>query len=178
MSNDLTIEFVHVGDLTPDPANARKHSKRNLDAIAASLSKFGQRRPLVVTHAGVVIAGNGTLEAAKGLGWEHVAVTRTPADWDDDRARAYALADNRTAELAEWDNDILGGQLVELEAVGWDTGALGFEPVKDGDDDLDTSSQLGETKYAVIIDVPTEWEQAELLEKLVSEGLAARPLML
>lgn len=128
---DLGVEFVDLDTLTPDPKNARRHSSRNLSAIAASLTEFGQRRPLVVSHSGVVLAGNGTLEAARSLGWQRIAVTRTPEDWTEDTARAYALADNRTAELAEWNEDILGTQLVALDAKGWDIAALGFEPVPD-----------------------------------------------
>lgn len=129
MTQKMTVETVSVNALTPDPKNARKHSTKNLDAIASSLREFGQRRPLVVTGDGVVLAGNGTLEAAKSLGWEEIAVTRTPRDWDYDRARAYALADNRTAELAEWDGAVLAEHLVELDAVGWDVADLGFEPL-------------------------------------------------
>lgn len=124
----LKVQTVKVESLTPDPENARKHNQKNLDAIVGSLRAFGQRRPLVV-HGDVVIAGNGTLEAAKSLGWTHVSVTRTPADWTFEQARAYALADNRTAELAAWDEKILADQLVELDAVGWDLAEIGFEPL-------------------------------------------------
>lgn len=132
MNPDLNLVVVPVVDLVPDPENARKHSARNLDAIAGSLRLFGQRRPLVV-HGQVVIAGNGTLEAAKSLGWTHVAITRTPADWSVEQARAYALADNRTAELAAWDDRILADQLVELDGVGFELGDLGFAPLKPPD---------------------------------------------
>lgn len=124
---DLIVELVPVESLTPDPGNARRHSQRNLDAIAGSLSRFGQRRPLVVTADGIVLAGNGTLEAAKSLGWKQIAITRIPNDWTHDQARAYALADNRTAELAEWDGKLLADQLVELDAVGWEISELGFQ---------------------------------------------------
>ena len=58
----MNLETVTIESLKLDPNNARKHSKRNLDAIKASLEKFGQRKPIFV-HNGVVIAGNGTLEA-------------------------------------------------------------------------------------------------------------------
>lgn len=125
--HELRIELVDVDALIPDPQNARKHGKRNLDAIKASLERFGQRRPLVVTAAGVVIAGNGTLEAAKALGWSQVAIARTPGSWTDDEAKAYALADNRTAELAEWDTALLAEQLGELDSAGWDVRGLGFD---------------------------------------------------
>jgi ParB-like chromosome segregation protein Spo0J len=132
----MTLETVAIKSLVPDPANARKHSSKNLEAIANSLTRFGQRRPLVVTGDSIVIAGNGTLEAAKSLGWTEIAVTRTPRGWDYETARAYALADNRTAELAEWDSQVLVDQLLELDAVGWDVSELGFEsltPPTEGD---------------------------------------------
>jgi len=123
----MKIETRPIKTLTPDPQNARKHDQRNLDAIKASLDKFGQRKPIVVTPEGVVLAGNGTLEAAKSLGWSEIAVTVTPKDWDYATAKAYALADNRSAELAEWDTSILASQLVELDSEGWDIGELGFD---------------------------------------------------
>ena len=120
---------ISITDLSLDPQNARKHSARNLEAIAASLEKFGQRKPIVV-HRGVVLAGNGTLEAAKSLGWTEIDVAEVPDDWDNDTAKAYALADNRTAELAEWDESELAKQLLELQDADWDITELGFEITK------------------------------------------------
>ena len=117
---------ILITDLSLDPKNARKHSARNLEAIAASLEKFGQRKPIVV-HRGVVLAGNGTLEAAKSLGWTEIDVAEVPEDWDNDTAKAYALADNRTAELAEWDESELAKQLLELDEKGWNIEELGFK---------------------------------------------------
>lgn len=125
----MKLEKVKISSLTLDPENARKHSKKNLDAIAGSLNTFGQRRPLVVWD-NIVIAGNGTIEAAKSLGWTDIEITRCPPDWTHDQARAYALADNRTAELAEWDADILANQLIELDAVGYDVSEWGFEKLE------------------------------------------------
>ena len=131
---------ISITDLSLDPKNARKHSTRNLEAIAASLEKFGQRKPIVV-HRGVVLAGNGTLEAAKSLGWTEIDVAEVPDDWDNDTAKAYALADNRTAELAEWDESELAKQLLELQDADWDIEELGFEVPAlsdiDGDKDED-----------------------------------------
>ena len=120
---------ISITDLSLDPKNARKHSARNLEAIATSLEKFGQRKPIVV-HRGVVLAGNGTLEAAKSLGWTEIDVAEVPDDWDNDTAKAYALADNRTAELAEWDESELAKQLLELQDADWDITELGFEITK------------------------------------------------
>jgi len=122
----MKISEKAISDLQLDPQNARKHSEKNLKAIAASLEKFGQRKPIVV-HRGVVIAGNGTLAAAQSLGWTEIAVSEVPDGWDDETAQAYALADNRSAELAEWDEGELAKQLLELEAEGWDIAELGFD---------------------------------------------------
>jgi DNA modification methylase len=125
--NELRIETVNVNSLTPDPANARKHDGKNLQAIAHSLEKFGQRKPICVTPDSIVVAGNGTLEAAKSLGWSEIVIARTPVGWTWEQIRAFALADNRTAELAEWDNKVLADQLLELDANGWELEELGFE---------------------------------------------------
>jgi len=123
----MKLETWLIANLTADPQNARTHDKRNLDAIATSLTKFGQRKPIVITPEGIILAGNGTVQAAKQLKWKEVQVTVTPKDWDYATARAYALADNRSAELAEWDTSVLASQLVELDAEGWDIGELGFD---------------------------------------------------
>jgi DNA modification methylase len=104
---------VPIGQLTIDPANARKHSKRNLESIAASLKRFGQQKPIVIDKAKVVRAGNGTLQAAISLGWETIGCVMTELTGPD--AMAYAIADNRTAELAEWDDPVLKATLESLE---------------------------------------------------------------
>jgi hypothetical protein len=122
----VKIETRKISDLIPDPRNARTHDDKNLKAIAGSLEKFGQRKPIVVTTDGVVLAGNGTVAAARTLGWSLIDVVVAPADWDEATAKAFALADNRSAELAEWDSGALTSQLLELDANGWDITALGF----------------------------------------------------
>jgi len=125
----MQIETVTLDSLTADPNNARKHDKRNIDAIAHSLEQFGQRKPIVATHDGVVIAGNGTLEAARKIGWTAISIARAPEGWDEATVRAYALADNQTGALAEWDEAVLNGTLAELAEDGWDITALGFDEI-------------------------------------------------
>lgn len=109
----MEIETVSIAELAKDPKNARKHGQRNLVAIQESLKTFGQQKPIVVDAAGKVIAGNGTLEAARALGWSSISIIRT--DLDDHKAKAFALADNKTAELAEWDDQALAAALAEIE---------------------------------------------------------------
>ena len=137
----MQIETVDITDLQPDPKNARKHDETNLKAIKASLSEFGQRKPIVITSKNVVVAGNGTLAAARSLGWDAIDAVRVPADWTANQIKAFALADNRTAELADWDRDILSTQLVELQTDGWDISLIGFDvtdlPTKPADENDD-----------------------------------------
>jgi ParB-like chromosome segregation protein Spo0J len=123
----MKIETLRIADLTLDPNNARQHDAKNLKAIEGSLTQFGQRKPIVITEAGVIVAGNGTVTAAKSLGWETIDAVRVPADWTHDQVKAFALADNRTAELATWDIHVLDEQLWELEEFGTDVKELGFE---------------------------------------------------
>jgi len=122
----VKLETVSIDDLDLDPQNARKHDDKNLKAIADSLQQFGQRKPIVVWGK-TVVAGNGTLVAARSLGWDKISVVYVPEAWSADQVKAYALADNRSAELAEWDDKVLASQLLELDEAGFDISTLGFE---------------------------------------------------
>lgn len=123
----MNIERLAIDKLNLDPNNARKHDNANLEAIAGSLTQFGQRKPIVISQDNIVVAGNGTLTAAKSLGWTAIDAVRVPADWDADRIKAFALADNRTAELAAWDQQVMASQLLELQEAGFDIEEFGFE---------------------------------------------------
>jgi ParB-like chromosome segregation protein Spo0J len=121
----VLIESVPISSLLPDPSNVRRHDEKNLAAIKGSLKKFGQRKPIVARN-GVVIAGNGTLAAAQALGWSEIQIVRAD-DMSATDATAYAIADNRTAELAEWDMESLGSTLQALREDGLDLLEIGFD---------------------------------------------------
>lgn len=104
MKGSSEYQTIPLDKLTEDPANVRKHSQKNLDAIKGSLKKFGQQKPIVVGADGVIIAGNGTYRAAKELGWKSIKCVMSKLKGV--QAVAYAIADNRTGELAEWDSNL------------------------------------------------------------------------
>jgi DNA modification methylase len=119
---ELAGMIVEISTLKLDPSNVRRHPARQLEAIKASLTRFGQQKPIVIDARGVVIAGNGTLEAALLLGWTHIAAVQSTLDGVE--RISYAIADNRTAELAEWDLPALGQLLGSLDADS--LGAAGY----------------------------------------------------
>ncbi len=110
-----------IGSLKLDPQNAMDHPETNLGAIKASYSKFGQNKPIVALKNGTVIDGNGQLQAAKELGWEKIAVVIFEKEED---ARAYAIAANRTAQLATWNPKVLAPYLKGIQDT--ERRALGF----------------------------------------------------
>lgn len=129
----MNIENIDIASLVPDPNNVRKHSQKNLDAIKGSLTKFGQQKPIVVDEKNVVIAGNGTFAAAKELGWKSLNCVVTSLSGFE--KTAFALADNRTAELAKWDQGGLDEMLASLQLNDFDVTEIGFD-MPDLDSDL------------------------------------------
>ena len=121
----MKIETRPLGAITPYEKNPRDNDAA-VEAVAASIREFGFRVPLVVDEHGVIVCGHTRFKAAKKLGLEtvpvHVATDLTP-----DQVRAYRIADNKTAELASWDTDLLPLELADLQDAGIDWSALGFD---------------------------------------------------
>lgn len=201
---------VSVSELRADPNNARRHSDRNVEAIKASLRRFGQRLPLIAREGGVIVAGNGRLKAAQALGWKEVAVVYV--DDDPSKAAAFAIADNRTAELATWDGATLAATLqtlteedLDLVDLGWTSAELDaligdrlpLEPAAtlsmtssnsstDAPSDGDPLGQVDEPastegesrgfdlEGCVVVECGSAEAAEQLIERLKSEGLAAR----
>lgn len=179
----LTVEKMEIAGLSADPGNVRRHSVRNLEAITASLRRFGQQKPIVVDAHNVVRAGNGTLEAARKLGWKEIAVVRTALAGAD--AVAYAIADNRTAELARWDTDSLSGQLAamdeELRAVaGFVEGELAslLGEVENGKQETVEKELAVPEIYELAVVCRDEADQKALFNRLSAEGRQCRVLTL
>jgi DNA modification methylase len=109
-------DLVPIGSLRPHPRNARTHSKKQIGLIKGSIEKFGQIKPVIIDDADTILAGHGFIEAARLAGLTHVAVIRF-SHLTEAQKRAYLIADNKIAEQAGWDREILAielGELVEL----------------------------------------------------------------
>lgn len=135
---DIDLSYIHeqlrslavpINSLVPDPANPKEHGEENIEAIKASLRKFGQDQPLVVQKQGrIVRKGNGRMTAAIQLGWTHIAALF--CDEDEITAIERALADNRSAQLGGWNNPILRQVMEQLAErgdgtlIGWSADAV------------------------------------------------------
>lgn len=126
-----TLEVVYKapGELTPDPRNARTHSKKQVAQIIASIRAFGFTNPILADPQGNLIAGHGRLRAAKEMGLESVPVI-TLDGLSEPQKKALRLADNKIALNAGWDTEILKLELAELSLpeIDIDLGLTGFSP--------------------------------------------------
>lgn len=196
-----------IADFALDPKNARKHDAKNMAATVESLKLTGQAKCIVVWDqtpeqggGKIIIAGNGTVEAAKRLGWTHIAANVRGFD-SEAAAVAYGLADNRTAELASWDYEELVGRFGDLKADGWEIGNLGwedyelepllnaeFKPVAPDDTDASTDGEANTPGAVVATEVggrngEKHWkvllttEQKEALDGLLGDGWSGEDLV-
>ncbi len=125
----MNFEYRPTNSLRPYPGNARTHSPKQIRQIARSIKHFGFNNPVLVDDDGQIIAGHGRVEAAKLLNMKTVPTVRLSHMSEDDK-RGYILTDNRIAEKAGYDNEILAIELQHLADVGFDVSLTGFEPAE------------------------------------------------
>lgn len=144
----MKIEQWDIDRVRPYEKNPRRNDKA-VQAVAESIREFGFRQPIVVDGDGVIVVGHTRYKAALKLGLKSVPV-HVAADLTPQQARAYRLADNRTAENAEWDVDLLPIELGELRDEGFDLKLAGFsdkelaEYLREFDTDLDGGDTGGD----------------------------------
>ena len=167
-----------IDGLVPDPQNPRTHDEPNIGSIAASLRRYGQRTPLVVNRTGrVILKGNGTHAAALRLGWTELAVVWVKDDATT--ATGYALADNRTGELAGWDDALLLASIATVRDSDADLAdallldqLLGPLP-----EPGDAEPEEIDIPYGVVVTCADEEAQVALLEEFTERGLECRALL-
>ncbi|MBL8964918.1 MAG: ParB N-terminal domain-containing protein [Phycisphaeraceae bacterium] len=121
----MLVELRKIADIKPYPENPRRNDGA-VDAVASSIREYGFRQPVVVDADGVIVVGHTRWKAAQRLGMTQVPV-HVATDLTPEQARAYRIADNRTALIAEWDEDLLSSELAALKAMDVDLSLLGFE---------------------------------------------------
>ena len=116
---ELKIEYLPIKALKPYEKNTRKHQKKDVENVARSIEKFGMNDPIGIWKDNIIVEGHGRLLACKQLGMTEVPCVRLDHLTDEQR-REYAIAHNATAELSEWDLDILPDELAELDLSDFD----------------------------------------------------------
>ena len=122
----MNIEYTHVNELRPYAGNARTHSKKQIRQIAKSIERFGFCNPVLIDDEKQIVAGHGRVEAAKLLNMKAVPTVRLSHLSEADK-RAYIIADNKLAEKAGWDREILAIELQTLVDLNFDVEITGFE---------------------------------------------------
>jgi ParB-like chromosome segregation protein Spo0J len=177
----VKVQARSIDSIRPYPGNPRLNDDA-VDAVAESIRRFGFRQPIVVDAEGVVVAGHTRLKAAQKLGLETVPV-HVAADLSAEQVRAYRLADNATAEHAEWDYELLPIELEAIAAGGFDPESLGFDPdalarILDPAKGDETGPDPGEDRYreqyGVIVVCEDEPHQQRVYEDLVAAGHQCR----
>lgn len=132
---ELKIEYMALEKLKPYEKNARKHQEADLSTIKASISEFGMSDPIGVWGKdNIIVEGHGRYLACKELGIAEVPVIHLDHLTDEQR-RAYALAHNKTAEMSEWDFDLLGGELADI--IDIDMSDFGFDLSEDEEEETE-----------------------------------------
>ena len=121
----MNIELWDIERVKPY-ANNPRHNDDAVEAVAASIREFGFRQPIVVDTEGIVVVGHTRHKAALKLGLKKVPV-HVATDLTSEQARAYRIADNKSAELSDWDYDLLPIELAGLQEMNYDLGLLGFD---------------------------------------------------
>lgn len=120
------IERLPPGDLVPYDRNSRTHSPEQIEQIVASVKEFGFTNPILIAEDNTIIAGHGRVQAAVAMGMDVVPCLRI-AGLTDEQRRAYIIADNKLAENAGWDDELLRLELGELRDLGYDIDVVGFD---------------------------------------------------
>jgi len=136
-----------IEDLTPDPRNARVHPPEQVARLAGSIKEFGFLSPVLINKDNQIIAGHGRVEAARKAGVKKVPCVQIE-HLTDTQQRAYVLADNRLAQMAEWDMTTVANEMAELKDMEFDLDLTGFtegevmDALRDiGEVNMDTNSK-------------------------------------
>ena len=121
----MKIEIADINTIKPYQNNPRKLSKLAIEKVAMSLKEYGFRQPIVVDKNNIIVAGHTRYRASKKLGYKQVPITIVD-NLTPEQINAYRIADNRTAEESDWDNDLLKMQIKELELKDFNLDLLGF----------------------------------------------------
>lgn len=175
----LDVQYRAVETLIPFARNARTHSDAQVAQIAASIREFGWTNPVLVDGENGIIAGHGRVLAARKLGMEQVPCIEL-GDLSPTQKRAYIIADNKLAENAGWDRDLLKLEIEEFDSEGFNIELLGFEAgelseilgfdkiVNDKKDIQDSE------KFCLMVEYENESQLQNAYQEAIAKGLPCK----
>ena len=153
---------VPISDLIPYERNPRKNDKA-VKKVAASLERFGLvKNSVVVDEDMVLITGHTTLKAMQSLGWTACPAVTQVYGLTEEEKRAYRIADNRLGEVAEWDLDLLAGELASLNEVGFDAELTGFDTDALAELYPPEKPEVAEDDYEPPVEIETSIQRGDL----------------
>ena len=167
---EVEVKDIEIGRIRPYENNPR-YNDGAVDAVAESIRQFGWKQPIVVDKDGVIIAGHTRYKAAQKLGYKTVPCVMAD-DLTEEQVRAYRLADNKTAELAEWDFFKLDQELENIVSI--DMVALGFDDLSEELGGRERPEAAFSEEISVMVDCESEKEAEELFSRLRKEGYSCR----
>lgn len=157
----LQVKYRDIDSLIPYAKNSRTHNDEQVAQIAASIKEFGWTNPVLVDGENGIIAGHGRVLAARKLGFTEVPTIEL-AHLSDTQRRAYIIADNRLAEMAGWDGDMLKLEIEDLKLQGFDLDLTGFNDaalnLMSPLDQADTTSGDTEPQLDKIEELREKWD--------------------
>lgn len=159
----MQVRMFAIAEIQPYERNPRRNDKA-VDAVAASIERFGFLVPLVIDKAGIIVAGHTRYKAAQKLGLAEVPCVIAD-ELNEDQIKAFRIADNKVAEFAEWDGELLP---LELADITMDMTAFGFEAVSAEEFGDDFKLDEGDKKPFQQISLTLHDEQAALLHAAIA----------
>ena len=160
----MNIEYLKVSEITPYQNNPR-HNEQSVDKVAASIREFGFKQPIVIDKDNVIVCGHTRLMAAKKLKMDSVPCIRAD-DLTEEQIKAYRLADNKVAEFADWDFELLDGELDLIEGIDMEQFGFDFhddDPEEEEEDPFEDIENL-EKHYGV----PYQGNKSRIADIIIS----------
>lgn len=164
----LEIKYKPLADLIPYARNSRTHSEAQIKQIAASIREFGFVNPILISTGNDIVAGHGRALAAEKLGLDLVPTIEL-GHLSDTQRRAYVIADNRLAENAGWDSQMLAIEIDELAGCGFDMDLLGFENFRELEAEV-----VDNRKLENVIESDTEGFEPDLPDENAEKKIEAK----
>lgn len=181
LEHDLKIEVVAIDSIKPYDKNPRVNDQA-VDKVAMSIKEYGFRQPIVVDKDRVIVAGHTRYKAAKRLGLSNVPISIADK-LSNKQIKAYRLADNRVAQEAKWDNNLLSEELFELRELDFDLSLTGFENLElknilnENDLTVDDLKINDKTEFLVVVECTSENEQQKFYDEVMQRGFKCKLIM-